>query len=330
MLHIHNGDCSANVAKQSTIPGEHFAWREALIDGPAPANVSEAEWRKVRASHLREFYGVDPNESENGLRLQEDKLASYSEHDEVVLWFEHDLFCQINLLYLLDWFSQRELGKTRLSLIFVGEYPGLPNFRGLGELTPEQMASLFPARREILPAQFELATAAWAAYRSPDPTGIERLLEIDFAPMPFLKQALRLHLERFPFVRNGLGRIQNKGLEFIETGLHKFTEIFPRFADAERSYGLGDSQFWIAMNQMVHAREPLLKTTDQSSANGGISPEEMRQVEFEMTATGAYVLNGDADFININGLDTWLGGVHLRGKSDIWRWDDQRQRLAFI
>lgn len=330
MLHIHNGDCSANVAKQSTIPGEHFAWREALIDGPAPTNVSEAEWRKVRASHLTEFYGVDPSESENGLRVQEDKLKSYPEHDEVVLWFEQELFCQVTLLYLLDWFSQRELGETRLSLIFASEYPGLPNFRGLGELEPEQMASLFPARREVSQAQLRLATAAWTAYRSPDPTRIERLLEIDFTPMPFLKQGLRLHLERFPCVRNGLGRIQNKGLEIIENGLYKFTEIFPRFADAERFYGLGDSQFWIAMNQMVHAREPLLKTTERSSANGGISPEEMRQVEFEMTATGADVLNGDADFVDINGLDTWLGGVHLSGKTDVWRWDEERQRLAFI
>ncbi|HKY30097.1 MAG TPA: hypothetical protein VJM12_19355, partial [Pyrinomonadaceae bacterium] len=264
---------------------------------------------------------------ENGLRVQEEKLASYIEHDEVVLWFEHDLFCQINLLYLLDWFSERELGNTRLSLVFIGEYPGVPNFRGLGELTPEQMASLFPARREVSPAQFELATKAWAAYSSPDPTEIERLLEIDFAAMPFLKQALRLHLERFPFVRNGLGRIQNKGLEFIENGLHKFTEIFPRFADAERFYGLGDSQFWIAMSQLVDAREPLLKTSNGNS-NGNRSSDDMLKATFEMTATGAAVLNGDADFVDINGLDTWLGGVHLSGKSNIWRWDDQRKKLA--
>ena len=64
ILHIHNGDASADVAKQSSIPGEHFAWREALIDGPAPVAANEDEWRRVRARHLSEAYGVELAECE--------------------------------------------------------------------------------------------------------------------------------------------------------------------------------------------------------------------------------------------------------------------------
>ena len=94
MLHIHNGDSSANIAKQSSLPGEHFAWREALIEGPTPAGLEGEEWRRVRARHLSEAYGVDFQECERGLLAQENKLAAFSDHDEVVLWFEHDLFCQ--------------------------------------------------------------------------------------------------------------------------------------------------------------------------------------------------------------------------------------------
>lgn len=330
MLHIHNGDAAAGVAKQSTIPGEHFAWREALIEGPTPADVSPAEWRKLRADHLSDSYEIDPIETENGLEAQEEKLTSYLDHDEVVLWFEHDLFCQINLLYLLDWFAQRELGTTRLSLIFIGQFPGLPNFRGLGELTPDQMASLFPGRHEVSTAEFNLAEAAWAAYRSPDPSAIETLLETDTSAMPFLKQALRLHLERFPFVRNGLGRIQNRGLEFIQDGSRKFVELFPRFGIAEPRYGLGDSQFWMALRKISEVRHPLLKVSNGGSSNGTLSPEKMHEATFEMTETGEAVLTGQADFVEINGLDTWLGGVHLSGTTNLWRWDDQRQKLAFV
>src|SRR5882762_3827089 len=134
MLHIHNGDSSADTAKQSSLPGEHFAFRESLITGPAPSGSSGEEWRRVRTAHLSESYGVDEGECEQSLLRQEEKLASFSEHDEVVLWFEHDLFCQLHLLYLLDWFSQQDLGKTKLSLICIGEFPGKENFRGLGEL----------------------------------------------------------------------------------------------------------------------------------------------------------------------------------------------------
>ena len=92
MLHIHNGDSSADTAKQSSLAGEHFAFRESLITGPTPSGLSGDEWRRVRAAHLSESYGVDEGECEQGLLRQEEKLASFSEHDEVVLWFEHDLF----------------------------------------------------------------------------------------------------------------------------------------------------------------------------------------------------------------------------------------------
>ena len=330
MLHIHNGDSAAGVAKESTIPGEHFAWREALIEGPTPADVSMAEWRKLRAAHLSESYELDPMETENELQTQEDKLASYLDHDEVVLWFEHDLFCQIHLLYLLDWFAQRELGTTRLSLIFVGEYPGLPNFRGLGELNRDQMASLFPARHEVSAAEFNLAKVAWAAYRSPGPEAIEALLETNTSAIPFLKQALKLHLQKFPSVRNGLGRIQNRGLEFIQEGSRKFTELFPRFGNAEPRYGLGDAQFWMALRRMTDAQQPLLKVSNGNSSNGNLSPEHMHEAAFEITDTGTAVLRNQADFVDINGVDTWLGGVHLRGKIDLWRWDDVQQKLAFV
>src|SRR5688572_27998219 len=134
MLHIHNGDASADTAKQSTLPGEHLAWRESLMTGPTPAGLSGREWRSLRAQHLSEAYGVDFKECEQELLDQEKKLASFGEHDEVVLWFEHDLFCQTNLLYLLNWFEQQDMGNTRLSLICIGEFPGKENFRGLGEL----------------------------------------------------------------------------------------------------------------------------------------------------------------------------------------------------
>jgi hypothetical protein len=330
MLHIHNGDDAAGIAKESTIPGEHFVWREALIEGPAPADVSPSEWRKLRAAHLSDFYELDPIETENELQAQEEKLASYFDHDEVILWFEHDLFCQINLLYLLDWFAQRELGTTQLSLIFVGDYPGFPNFRGLGELNPDQIASLFPSRREVSATEFKLAREAWAAYRSSDPTAIETFVETDTSAMPFLKQALKLHLERFPFVRNGLGRIQNRGLEFIQDGSRKFVELFPRFGNAEPRYGLGDAQFWMSLRKMSDAQQPLLKISNGDSSNGQLSSEKIQEASFELTETGTAVLKNQADFVDVNGVDTWLGGVHLNGKRHIWRWDDRQQKLAFV
>ncbi|MFN2514194.1 MAG: RNA polymerase subunit sigma, partial [Pyrinomonadaceae bacterium] len=89
-----------------------------------PAGITGQDWRRLRARHLAVSYGVDQREAENGLLVQEERLAGFPAHDEVILWFEHDLFCQTNLIYLLNWFAERNLGKTKLSLICIGEFPG--------------------------------------------------------------------------------------------------------------------------------------------------------------------------------------------------------------
>src|SRR5215831_19485491 len=142
MLHIFNGDSAAGTARNSGVPGQIVAWREALVCGPARGSLSEDEFREVRAHHLSEAYSVSFEKCQRELKEQEAALGTYSEHDEVVLWFEHDLFCQVHLIYLLNWFAQREFSNTRLSLICVGEFPGIKGFRGLGELNESQLAGL--------------------------------------------------------------------------------------------------------------------------------------------------------------------------------------------
>ena len=328
MLHIHNGDSTADIAKLTTLPGEHFAFREALIEGPAPASLDNTEWRRVRARHLSESYGLEREQCERELAEQENTLATFAEHEEIVLWFEHDLFCQLNLIYLLDRFGQQSLGKTKLSLICIGEFSGKENFRGLGELDASELASLFPGRRPVTQQQLELAASAWQAFRSNDPTGIQNLLQTDTSALPFLAVALKGHLRRFPSTRNGLGSIEQKSLELVGSGLKNFIDLFRRFGDAEPVYGLGDAQLWLALRRMSEAAQPLL--TIKGGPNGGsdLSPD-FSKGRFEITEVGESVLKGDANFVALNGVDLWLGGVRLSGDTNLWRWDQQSERIVF-
>jgi hypothetical protein len=334
MLHIHNGDATADTARQSTLAGQHLAWRESLITGPTPSGLSPDDWRRVRGGHLSESYGVDLQDCQRDLMSQEEALASFSQHDEVILWFEHDLFCQLHLLYLLDWFSQRALGTTKLSLICIGDFPGKENFRGLGELNAKELASLFPARQPVTDKQMALATLAWQAYCSSNPSDIENVLQRDTSPLPFLRAALQAHLKRFPSTRNGLGRIENRALEIMDEGLNSFSELFSRFGDAESVYGLGDAQFWLALQRMSAARSPLLEIENDGGKNGEhgqqvLTPEIVRKARFKMTALGQSVLKGETDFVVLNGIDLWLGGVHLHDKNNLWRWNEQSGTIVF-
>src|SRR6266403_2317631 len=208
MLHVHNGDSAAGTAMKSDIPGEHLAWREALVCGPTPGNLSIDEFCQLRAQHLADAYGANLERAERELRAQEETLARLSDHEEVVLWFEHDLFCQVQLIYLLHRFAQSERGQTRLSLICISEFPGVAGFRGFGELSEEQLAALFPQRQEITRPQLDLGSKAWRAYSAADAARLIALLDSDTSALPFLKGALRKHLQRFPSTGNGLGRIE--------------------------------------------------------------------------------------------------------------------------
>ena len=317
MLHIHNGGSTAGTLREFGFPGEHKAFQEVLMEGPAPGWVSRDEWLQVRAGFLTGTYDLELDKCKDDLREQEAWLRGFSIHEEAILWFEHDLFCQINLIYLLDWFSQQSLGRTRLSLVCVDAFPGVEDFRGLGQLTGEQLASLFDTRHEVTDAELQLAARAWKAYCSADPREITRLVKDDTSAMPFLRRAFSLHLERFPSAKNGLGRIENTALEMISTGPIRFNQLFPAFAKSESAYGLGDSQFWFALQRLGNANDPLINISvpDESA----LKPDSYHDASFGLTETGIAVLAGERDFIEINGIDLWLGGTHLI--DDMWRWD---------
>jgi hypothetical protein len=257
---------------------------------------------------------------------QEKQLASFVAHEEVVLWFEFDLFCQTNLLYLLDWFAQQERANTKLSLICIGEFPGKPNFRGLGELNAEELASLSPQRQPVTEAQLQLAQSAWRSYCSPNPAAIEKLLQMNTSDLPYLSPALRGHLRRFPSAGNGLGSVENKCLELISTGATTFLDLFPRFSDAEPIYGLGDAQVWLAIKLMSGGNSPLLTIESGTNAVSHTTPEIDGKARFEISSAGQSVLVGKSDSVQLNGIDHWLGGVHLTEDS-VWRWNENSQSL---
>jgi len=236
---------------------------------------------------------------------------------------------KVQLIYLLDRFAQNELGQTRLSLICINEFPGVDGFRGFGELTGEQLAALFPQRQEVTQSQLDLGSRAWQAYSSAQAAGLIDLVDSDTSALPFLKGALTRHLQRFPSTDNGLGRIESVGLELIAKGYPNFRSLFPAFGRREPEYGFGDSQFYLELKRLVDAATPLL--TLSVEGNGAATDQaQMLLSSFEISEYGKAVLAGEEDFVKSNGIDIWLGGVHLEGHESGWRWDEHAQELLVV
>jgi hypothetical protein len=283
--------------------------------------LTPADWRSVRARFLAADNGLDEEQCRRDLADQDEALSRIRDHEEVVLWFEHDLFCQINLIYLLAWFHEQPPGGVKLRLVCFNEF--------LGPMSPEQMAPLFNKRHEVTAAEFQLAVMAWRAYCSPDPEEIERLLSKDTSALPYLRDALFRHLARFPSVRNGLGRVENRALQLIADGRATFKSLFPAFWNDDPGYGMGDAALWGEMKRLGQDKEPLIVISGLDDWRQASGSNQFLNASFALTETGREVLAGSRDFIEVNSIDRWLGGAHLT-TDRLWRWDEQNRKLVRV
>ena len=74
------------------------------------------------------------------------------------------------------------------------------------------------------------------------------------------------------------------------------------------------------MDRLVRAPTPLL------SAEPADSPVDATTL-LELTDPGARVLAGRAHHVQLNGIDRWIGGVHLVGRDVRWRFDEGTETI---
>jgi hypothetical protein len=289
-LHVTNGDSTAESLRATGIPGDVVVWIDALHDGPVP-DVPRDELRRARASFLAgSGWGSADQIAADFERRDGAVQRALAEGSPVVLWFEHDLYDQLQLLEALS-LVDRPAG---VDLIVIGAFPGHPRFRGLGELSAGELATLWPAREPLTPAVLQLAHRAWAAVRAPGPGALRALLRDDTGAMPFLAPALRRLLEELPDAA-GLSLSERLILEALDDGPLTPAQVFEATQDREAAPFAGDTWVW----KVVADLEGLVTALDGSGRIG-------------LTDAGRRVLEGSADRVELLGIDRWVGGIHLR------------------
>ena len=320
MFHITDGESVAGTLRESGIPGEVAIYGDLMYEGPAPGGVDGEAWREVRARFIGESGYATIDEARKYLKSCEDALAASLRHDEVVIWMDYRLSDQLILIRALDWFSRQDLAQAKLSLICAGSFQGMDRFVGFGQLTANQLASLADTRQRVGEAEFRMARAGWDAFTAPDPMAIEQFLQTDTSALPFLAPALRRHLEQFPSVENGLSRTERLALAILgERGTVAGKRLFFEVQQQEEQVFMGNWSFYRMMAELAEAKHPLVRVTDTVKAGLG---------DVAITKTGRNVLEGRADAIELNGMDRWLGGVHLQGDQAVWRWSGAAGRIV--
>jgi hypothetical protein len=276
-------------------------WRDALHEGPVP-DVPDAELRRIRA----EFLGAPAD-----VFAERDRTLEEHRHAEYVLWFEADLYDQLQIVQVLARLHALQVPPNKVTLICIGEHLGIARFGGLGELTSEQLAPLpDTAAIRLTAASLEYATRAWAALRAPDPAGLDEIAGTASNELRFVAEAYDRLSREYPSTRDGLSLTERRLLAAVAGGARTKGEAFVRAAAREMRPFLGDTFAFDRLDRMATGPIPLLSKT------------------LGLTDAGREVLAGAQDHIALNGIDRWIGGIHLTGAHVSWRWDEGTESIT--
>ena len=304
ILHILNGDAITGAMDLAGITGERVIWREMLSDGPVLPEVNSPGYHAQRMHFFQEEYGVAPEKYQEFTISQFQKLENlFPRAHEIVLWFEYDLFCQVNLLAALSWLHQQGHTDQKISLICIGDFPGYDRLVGLGEIEAHHYPRLFRERLPLKPIDLGFAGNAWKAWCDPDPRKMVDAVEVVPPAFPYLKLAFHQHRGRFPFTTHGLNVIEHTFLKWIEEGANSRREVVKRALTRGNIFGFGDLQFF---NYLDHLN-PLLEETE----NG-----------LQLNQVGREVLQGKRSFRPLR-KDFYLGGANIRD----WCWNPHKKQL---
>jgi len=308
MLHITNGEATRYPLERSGVPGTMRSWDDVLHEGPTPLAWGD-EWWRVRARYLASAGYGDEEQMLRDFRDRGDALSMAHEHDEVVFWFEHDLYDQLLLIHHLWWLANFRPASTRFSIVIGTDYLGL--------LKPEQFPAKFAARRPIGDDEIALGAEIWTAYCGDDPGKLVGYADLSASAgrhaLPYVPRAMRRLLEEFPAEANGLARSERQILEVLSEGPRTPEQTFVAAARLEDDIWMGDWPFWTIVKGIAGAPHPLV-TIDARPV-----PGRLPQGTVSITDTGRQVLAGRADHVTINAPSRWIGGTLLT-PARVWRW----------
>lgn len=310
ILNITNGDCAVEIMKKAGIPGVFLPWQDVLHDGPVPDGLPLEELSKVRAKFIISRGWGTPENVERCFVERDNTLRSFEEYEKVILWFEHDLYDQLQILQILDWFHENNNNGINLSIICVDQY--------LGMLTPDEMKGLFKYEEPVTDKHLLLSSKAWSAFRSSSPEEWYRLLDTDTSILPFLEGTIVRLLEEFPNSSNGLSRTAQQALTIISEGENLAGKVFGRSQELEDRIFLGDSSFWVILLELLESSPALIELPQGKE----LTLPTTKHQELTITHAGLEMLAGKKGWLEIVDLDRWIGGVHLN-PDNVWLWNSK-------
>ena len=249
VYNILNGDSLAYSFPEAKIEGNIIVIREGLIDGELSGDNLHDFWRS-RAKYMR----ITEIEYHNSIVKEFEKIMNAPDHSEFNLWFEYDLFCQVNMWFVISIINNLPIRK-KVYAVYTS-YLGRNDkqfWNGFGQATSGELKICFAERIPLNDNDLQFGQDLWAAYKSDDPEELIRLAKNQSTAFPYLQEVVKAHVERFP--KDGTkGRPECVLEEIIKNISTDFHQVFKEFWIRESIYGFGDSQLKELYDKVMHYR----------------------------------------------------------------------------
>ena len=246
-LHITNGSHLTNVLNELNIQGVKLTWQELLCEGPTTEKVGSELFLETRKSFFTQFYNIDLDIE--FIKSELDKFNDSENYSEIVLWFEYDLFCHINMIAIISLIQQKKMNLP-IHLVCSGRIEGSKNLMGLSELSPEQLLNHYKNKVLLNKEDIDIATTVWGIYCGVDHTLLKPFI-VKPSSFKYLSNCLKAHLERFPNSVDGLSILERNILQIIvKQSITSKHHLLGYALNYQGYYGYGDLQLERIINQL--------------------------------------------------------------------------------
>jgi hypothetical protein len=249
VYNILNGDSLAYSFRDAKIKGEIIVVRECLIDGDLSGDNLHDFWQS-RAKDM----GITENEYNNSVVKEFEKILNAPDDSEFNLWFEYDLFCQVNMWFVISIINSLAV-KKKVYAVYTS-YLDKTNkhfWNGFGPADTVQLQVCYADRILLDDADLQLGQQLWTAYKNKNLEELKFLAKSQSSAFPYLQEVVQAHIDRFP--KDGSNGRPEKVIEDITKNISTdFHKVFTEFWNRESIYGFGDSQLKLLYDKVMHNR----------------------------------------------------------------------------
>ena len=246
-LHITNRTALTTILNKLNVEGEKLTWQELLCEGPTTELVDSKEFLDLRKSFFEKFYDIELEEEQ--IKTEIDKLNHPDNYSEIILWFEYDLFCHINMIAVISLIHQKKI-ELPIYLVCSGRVKDSKNLKGLSELSSDQLMQHYKNKVLLNDVDIDIATTVWSIYCGLDHNLLKPFI-VKSSSYEYLSNCLKAHLKRFPDSVDGLNVLERNILEIINkyniTSKH---HLLGYALNYQGYYGYGDLQLSRIINQL--------------------------------------------------------------------------------